>query len=251
MLSQSAFNAFLKTLEEPPPYAIFIMATTERHKILPTILSRCQIFDFHRIRISDITDQLKRIAEKESIEVEEEALHVVAQKADGAMRDALSMFDRIASFSGQKMTYQDVINNLSILDYEYYFQFSNLFLENNTAEVLLKFNEINEKGFDLHNFLLGLSEHFRSLLVCKDPSTVELLDLPESAQVRYKEQAQQFNLSYILSALNILNSAELNFRISRNQRLHVELALMKLCHLNAALDLGREIQSGEVKKKSN
>ena len=178
MLSNQAFNAFLKTLEEPPSYAIFILATTEKHKVIPTILSRCQIFDFNRIEVSDISIQLKKIAEKEKIEVEEEALNLIAQKADGAMRDALSLFDLIVTFShGQKVTYQATIDNLHILDYDYYFRMTEALLEQNTSQSLLIFDEILNKGFDGHNFIVGLSSHFRDLMVCKDQSTIQLLEV--------------------------------------------------------------------------
>ncbi|MEX0966581.1 MAG: DNA polymerase III subunit gamma/tau [Bacteroidia bacterium] len=250
MLSQAAFNAFLKTLEEPPSYAIFIMATTEKHKILPTILSRCQIFDFQRIRIKDITEQLQQICREEGLEAAEEALHIIAQKADGAMRDALSIFDRITSFTGEQITYQDVIQNLNILDYEYYFKLTDQMLERDVAETLLTLHEIHDRGFDLHNLLLGLSEHFRNLLVCKHPATVKLLELPESAQERYRQQAEKLPLSLILTAMNILNQFEQGFKASKNQRLHVELALIKLCHIPDALQLAGALQNGDPKKKA-
>lgn len=249
MLSQAAFNAFLKTLEEPPSYAKFILATTERHKILPTILSRCQVFDFHRISIKEIVEQLKGVVEQEGLQAEEEALHVVAQKADGAMRDALSLFDRIASSSGQTVTYQDVIENLNILDYDYYFRLTEMLNSGNIAETLVTFNEIHDRGFDLHNFLVGLSEHFRNLLVCKHEATHKLLDLPESASERYVQQANKFPLSFILTAMNILNQFEQQLRASKNQRLHVELALLKLCHIPQAVKLAEELRSPDSKKK--
>nr|MBI1231556.1 DNA polymerase III subunit gamma/tau [Cytophagales bacterium] len=250
MLSNQAFNAFLKTLEEPPKYAIFILATTEKHKIIPTILSRCQIFDFNRIQISDITEHLKSIAEKEAITYEEEALRLIATKADGALRDALSIFDLIVTFSdGNKITYQETINNLHILDYDYYFRVTDALLDESISESLLIFDEILKKGFDGHNFLVGLSEHFRELMVCKDPVTIPLLQTSESAQQRYKDQSQRASLSFLLSALNMSNQTELSYKNSRNQRLHVELLLMKLAKLPRAVSLATLAQE-ETKKKA-
>jgi DNA polymerase-3 subunit gamma/tau len=250
MLSNQAFNAFLKTLEEPPSYAIFILATTEKHKVIPTILSRCQIFDFNRIEISDITWQLKQIAEKENIEAEEEALHLIAQKADGALRDALSIFDLIVTFSsGNKVTYQDAIKNLHILDYDYFFKVTNFLHSENLPESLLLFNEILKEGFDGHNFIVGLAEHLRNVMVCKDPQTVILLEVSENVRKKYIEQSNVSSLSFILSALNILNICDLNYKASKNQRLHVELALMKIAYLNKAFNLN-QIAPTELKKKS-
>lgn len=250
MLSNQAFNAFLKTLEEPPKYAIFILATTEKHKIIPTILSRCQIFDFNRIQISDITDHLKFIAEKENITYEEEALRLIATKADGALRDALSIFDLIVTFSdGNKITYQETINNLHILDYDYYFRVTDALLEESISDTLLIFDEILKKGFDGHNFLVGLSEHFRELMVCKDPATIPLLQVSESAQQRYRDQSQRTSLSFLLSALNMANQSDLSYKSSKNQRLHVELLLMKLAKLPRAVSLASLAQE-EAKKKA-
>jgi DNA polymerase-3 subunit gamma/tau len=249
MLSNQAFNAFLKTLEEPPKYAIFILATTEKHKIIPTILSRCQIFDFNRIQISDITDHLKFIAEKEKITYEEEALRLIATKADGALRDALSIFDLIVTFSdGNKITYQETINNLHILDYDYYFRVTDALLDESIAESLLIFDEILKKGFDGHNFLVGLSEHFRELMVCKDPATIPLLQVSESAQQRYRDQSQRSSLSFLLSGLNMANQSDLSYKSSKNQRLHVELLLMKLAKLPRAISLATLIQEDAKKK---
>lgn len=249
MLSNQAFNAFLKTLEEPPKYAIFILATTEKHKIIPTILSRCQIFDFNRIQISDITDHLKFIAEKETITYEEEALRLIATKADGALRDALSIFDLIVTFSdGNKITYQETINNLHILDYDYYFRVTDALLDESIAESLLIFDEILKKGFDGHNFLVGLSEHFRELMVCKDPATIPLLQVSESAQQRYRDQSQRTSLSFLLSALNMSNQSDLSYKSSKNQRLHVELLLMKLAKLPRAVSLAALVQEDAKKK---
>lgn len=250
MLSNQAFNAFLKTLEEPPKYAIFILATTEKHKIIPTILSRCQIFDFNRIQISDIADHLKHIAEKENIEYEDEALRLIATKADGALRDALSIFDLIVTFSdGNKITYQETINNLHILDYDYYFRVTDALLDESISSSLLIFDEILKKGFDPNNFLVGLSEHLRELMVCKDPSTIHLLQVSENAKQRYKEQSERASLSFLLTALNIANQADLSFKSSKNQRLHVELMLMKLAKLPSAISLAALAQE-ESKKKA-
>ncbi|WP_194776132.1 DNA polymerase III subunit gamma/tau [Pararhodonellum marinum] len=250
MLSNQAFNAFLKTLEEPPKYAIFILATTEKHKIIPTILSRCQIFDFNRIQIKDIADHLKYIASEETITFEEEALRLIATKADGALRDALSIFDLIVTYSaGRKLTYEETIANLHILDYDYYFKVTDALLEESISKVLLVFDEILKKGFDGQNFIVGLSEHFRDLMVCKDPTTITLLQVSESAQQRYKEQAAQTSLTFLLSALNICNQCDIHYKASKNQRLHVELALMKLAKLPHAITLAALAQE-ETKKKA-
>ncbi|HLT08907.1 MAG TPA: DNA polymerase III subunit gamma/tau [Cyclobacteriaceae bacterium] len=249
MLSVQAFNAFLKTLEEPPKYAIFILATTEKHKIIPTILSRCQIFDFNRIQIKDIADHLKHIASEEKIDYEEEALRLIATKADGALRDALSIFDLIVTYSaGRKLTYAETINNLHILDYDYYFKVTDALLSESISQALLIFDEILKKGFDGHNFLVGLAGHFRDLLVCKDPATVELLQVSDSAKERYLAQAGHAQLSFLLSALNICNQADVQYKSSKNQRLHVELALMKLAQLPHAISLAALAQD-ESKKK--
>lgn len=250
MLSTQAFNAFLKTLEEPPSYAIFILATTEKHKVIPTILSRCQIYDFNRIEITDIVKQLQKIASNEGIEAEEDALHLIAQKADGAMRDALSIFDLIVTFSSDgKITYQNTIDNLHILDYSYYFRISDHFLDEDLAQSLLLFDEILSKGFDGHNFLIGLQEHFRNLLVCKDPETVKLLQVSTNVKEKYQEQANRFTTSFLLSGLNILNQADLSYKSSKNQRLHVELSIMKVSQLNKALKLTQISSSIEGAKK--
>jgi DNA polymerase III subunit gamma/tau len=249
MLSNAAFNAFLKTLEEPPKYAIFILATTEKHKVIPTILSRCQIFDFNRIQIKDIADHLKHIAKQEKIEAEEEALRLIATKADGALRDALSIFDLIVTYSASnKLTYQETINNLHILDYDYYFKVLDAVLAGNIGQVLLTFDEILKKGFDGHNFIVGLSEHLRDLMVCKDPETVSLIQVSESARARYLQQSEQTSVSFLLSALNICNQCDINYKSSRNQRLHVELALMKLSKLPQAISLAALAQDDSKKK---
>lgn len=253
MLSQAAFNAFLKTLEEPPNYAIFILATTEKHKILPTILSRCQIFDFNRIRVEDMASHLASIAVKENIKYEDDGLHIIAQKADGGLRDALSMFDQIVSFSGANVTYKTVIDNLNILDYDYYFSLTDSLMNEETGKTLLVFDEILSKGFDGSHFISGLSAHFRNLLVSKDAATLKLLEVSEGVRQRYLQQSQAATGSFLLSALNIANQCEINYRMSKNQRLQVELALLKMCHLTSALVMASVPQStsanGELKKK--
>lgn len=249
MLSNQAFNAFLKTLEEPPSYAIFILATTEKHKVIPTILSRCQIFDFNRIEISDITYQLKKIAEAEGIEAEEEALHLIAQKADGALRDALSIFDLIVTFSsGNKVTYKDTIKNLNILDYDYFFKLTKHLYDGEVSQSLLIYDEILRNGFDGHNFIVGMSEHYRNLMMCKDPETVKLLNVSESIQQKYLAQAQEVSTSFLMSGLNIFNQADLSFKASKNQRLHIELALMKVGYLKDAFKM--TAGASEAKKKA-
>jgi DNA polymerase-3 subunit gamma/tau len=247
MLSNQAFNAFLKTLEEPPAYAIFILATTEKHKVIPTILSRCQIYDFNRIGISDIVDHLKFVAKKEKIEAETEALHLIAQKADGALRDALSFFDMIVTFSADsKVTLEATLHNLHVLDYDYYFRITEYLLQENTSDTLLILEEILSKGFDSHNFINGLSVHLRNLLVCKDPDTIQLMEVSDSVKQRYLEQCQQTSMSFLLTALNICNQCDLNYKSSKTPRLHVEIALMKLAHLPSAVQLAAD----QVKKKT-
>lgn len=255
MLSQAAFNAFLKTLEEPPSYAIFILATTEKHKILPTILSRCQIFDFNRIKVEDMALHLEGIANKESINFDRDGLHLIAQKADGGLRDALSMFDQIVSFSNKNLTYQAVIDNLNILDYDYYFRITQALIDENAAEALLIFDQVLSNGFDGSHFVSGLSDHFRNLLVAKDAETVRLLEVSQGIKERYLSQSKEANTGLLLSALNIANQCEINFKNSRNQRLQVELALLKMCHVSAAILMSQEtsvdaIQNAEGKKKT-
>jgi len=250
MLTTSAFNAFLKTLEEPPPYAIFILATTEKHKVIPTILSRCQIFDFNRIQVADIARQLKKIADREKIKAEDEALHLIAQKADGALRDALSIFDLMVTFSsGTQVTFKDVLTNLHILDYDYYFQVVDGLLAENATQPLLLLDEILRKGFDGHNFIVGLAEHFRNLLVAQDARTVQLMDVPDSIRKRYADQAQSASPSLLLSWLNLANQCDIQYKASRNQRLTVELALMKMAHVQAVLT--GITPADAVKKKSS
>ena len=240
MLSQAAFNAFLKTLEEPPKHAIFILATTEKHKIIPTILSRCQVFDFNRIQIEDIAGHLKQIAEKENIKAEEDALHIIAQKADGALRDALSIFDQIVSFSGNEITYEKVIENLNILDYDYYFKVTDVILKADVQQSLLIFNEILAKGFDGHLFLTGLAEHFRNILVAKDKATVDLLEVGKNIKEKYLQQAAQTKLDFLINGLNILQEADVQYKQSKNQRLLVEVTLLKLNALQNASLTGSE-----------
>ena len=238
MLSNAAFNAFLKTLEEPPSYAIFILATTEKHKVIPTILSRCQIYDFNRIGMTDMVEHLKFVADKEGIKAEEEALHLIAQKADGALRDALSFFDMIVTFaSDSKVTLEATLHNLHVLDYEYYFKITEYLLQENTSDTLLTFDEILAKGFDSHNFINGLSEHFRNLMVCKDADTVQLMEVSDSIKQRYLQQCQQTSMSFLLTALNITNQCDLSYKSSKNPRLHVEIALLKIAHLPSAIQL--------------
>ncbi len=231
MLSQSAFNAFLKTLEEPPAHTIFILATTEKHKIIPTILSRCQIFDFKRIGVIDIKNYLKKIAKEENVNADDDALHIIAQKADGALRDALSIFDRVVSFSGDNLTRLAVTQNLNVLDYDVYFGITKLLLENNIPQVLLQFNKVLDNGFDGHHFISGLASHFRDLLVAKDAATVELLEVGDSAKKQYLEQAQNANLKFLLEAIDMANDCDLKYKTSKNQRLLVELSLMKLASI--------------------
>lgn len=232
MLSASAFNAFLKTLEEPPKHAIFILATTEKHKIIPTILSRCQIFDFNRIQIDDIANHLAFIAKSENVSAETDALHIIAQKADGALRDACSIFDQIVSFAGNTVTYKAVIENLNILDYDYYFKVTDAILGENISSSLLIFNEILNNGFDGHNFVAGISGHLRNLLVSKDPETLQLLEVGNNIKEKYKEQAGKCSPGFLVKGITILNKADIQYKASKNQRLQVELALMQLCSLN-------------------
>lgn len=229
MLSASAFNAFLKTLEEPPAYAKFILATTEKHKIIPTILSRCQIFDFRRITVEDIAVHLAHVARLEGIETEEDALHIIAQKADGAMRDALSMFDQLVSFAGSSLTYETVLLNLNVLDYDYYFRITGQILSGDIAATLLTLDEIIGKGFDGQHFLTGYGEHLRNLLVCQDPSTLRLLETAPNIRNRYLEQSGAASSTFLLKSLDITNRCDLNYKTSNNKRLHLELALMQLC----------------------
>ncbi len=231
MLSQAAFNAFLKTLEEPPKHCIFILATTEKHKIIPTILSRCQIFDFKRITVKDAKDYLKYIAEEQGVTAEDDALHIIAQKADGAMRDALSIFDRVVSFSGKNLTRQAVTENLNVLDYETYFTSTDLILENKIPELLLQFNNTLSKGFDGHHYIAGLASHFRDLLVSKTQSTIELLEVGDQIKQKYLEQSQKASQEFLLQGIHLANECDLKYKTSKNQRLLVELCLMQLASI--------------------
>ena len=231
MLSAAAFNAFLKTLEEPPAYAKFILATTEKHKIIPTILSRCQIFDFKRITVDDIAKHLAFVAQSEGVTAEPEALNIIAQKADGALRDALSIFDQMVSFSGKNITYKDVIDNLNVLDYDYYFQIVDHILRGNTSDILLILNDIISKGFEPQHFISGMGNHLRSLLVCKDPITVQLLEVSEQLKQRYLAQSQTCPPPFLIKALEINNQCDIDYRAANNKRLHLEIALLKMCSL--------------------
>ena len=244
MLTASAFNAFLKTLEEPPSHAIFILATTEKHKIIPTILSRCQIFDFSRIRIEAIVSRLAFVAKNESVTAEEEALHVIAQKADGALRDALSIFDQIVSFSGKNISYKNVIDNLNVLDYEYYFRTADAALEGNVSKALLIFNDVLDKGFDGHNFIAGLNSHLRDLLVSKDEVTLRLLEATPSVKQRYARQAATSPVDFLFNSLEAGTICDLSYKNSKNQRLHVELTLIRICRLTS-------ISTGQTEKKKS
>lgn len=243
MLSTQAFNAFLKTLEEPPAYAKFILATTEKHKILPTILSRCQIFDFNRIRVEDIADHLQHIAEREGVNYDQDGLHLIAQKSDGGLRDALSMFDQLVSFSNKNLSYQAVIDNLNVLDYDYYFKLTEAIQEENSSKCLLIFDEILSNGFDGSHFISGLASHFRNLLVAKDIETIKLLEVSKSIKERYLNQAQKASQGLLLSALNIANQSEIQYKTSKNQRLQVEIALLKMCHIASAIQLSNMTHS--------
>ncbi len=231
MLSQSAFNAFLKTLEEPPAHAIFILATTEKHKIIPTILSRCQIFDFKRIGVLDIKNYLVKIAKDEKVNADDDALHIIAQKADGALRDALSIFDRVVSFSGSELTRKAVTENLNVLDYDVYFKITQLILENNIPQILINYNNVLDKGFEGHHFIGGLASHFRDLLVAKDSETVALLEVGDTAKKHYLEQAQKSDIGFLFKAIDLANDCDLKYKTSKNQRLLVEITLMKLASI--------------------
>lgn len=250
MLSTQAFNAFLKTLEEPPPYAKFILATTEKHKIIPTILSRCQIFDFNRIQVTDIVTHLKEICKEEEITAEHDALHIIGQKADGALRDALSIFDRVVSFSGKSISYEDVITNLNILDYDYFFRVVDAMLTEDVSKVLLIFDDILRKGFDPSIFVEGLAEHFRNILVCQDKATLKLLEAGEALRRRYQIQAGITPASLLLSALALANDCDINYKMARNKRLHVEMSLIRMTYIqqavNAAQYANSEKKSPEV-----
>lgn len=250
MLSTQAFNAFLKTLEEPPPYAKFILATTEKHKIIPTILSRCQIFDFNRIQVNDIVHHLEGICQEEGITAEHDALHIIGQKADGALRDALSIFDRVVSFSGKEISYNDVITNLNVLDYDYYFRVVEAMLAQDVSNVLLIFDDILRKGFDPSIFVEGLAEHFRNILVCQDKATLKLLETGEALKKRYQLQSAITPASILLSALAIANDCDVNYKMARNKRLHVEMALIRMTYIQKAVNAAQFAQQAVTEKKN-
>ena len=243
MLSSSAFNAFLKTLEEPPAHAKFVLATTEKHKILPTIISRCQVFDFNRISTKDMVDHLSMIAKKEGVKAEAEALQVIAQKADGALRDALSIFDQAVAFAKDELTYQAVINNLNILDYDYYFKITDQLVEGNISASLLTMNEILQGGFDGHLFLSGLGEHYRNLLVSKDQGTMDLLEISGSVKDRYLDQGAKTDVRWLIEAMNILSKADIRYKSSKNHRLLVELSLMQVASIVEANEKKKPVDS--------
>ena len=260
MLSSAAFNAFLKTLEEPPKHAIFILATTEKHKIIPTILSRCQIFDFRRIGVRDIKEHLADVAKSENIDAEDDALHIIAQKADGALRDALSIFDRVVSFAGKNLTREAVTENLNVLDYTWYFQITDLLLENNIPQVLVTYNDILSKGFDGHHFIMGLASHFRDLLVCKNQETINLLEVGEQVKTMYFEQSQKTEIQFLVDGIEIANATDLKYKNSQNQRLLVELCLLQLASLtfqgekkkpDSRTSTSLSVNSGQFLKKSS
>ena len=250
MLSTQAFNAFLKTLEEPPPYAKFILATTEKHKIIPTILSRCQIFDFNRIQVGDIVKHLEGICAEEAITAEHDALHIIGQKADGALRDALSIFDRVISFSGKEITYDDVITNLNVLDYDYYFRVVDAMLIEDVSKVLLIFDDILRKGFDPSIFVEGLAEHFRNILVCQDKATLKLLEAGEALKKRYQLQSAITPAALLLSALAIANDCDVNYKMARNKRLHVEMAIIRMTYIQKAVNAAQYAQQAVSEKKT-
>lgn len=249
MLSSAAFNAFLKTLEEPPPYAKFILATTEKHKIIPTILSRCQIFDFHRILNEDITNHLEYIAKIENIEFDKQALHIIAEKSDGGLRDALSMFDQLVSFTRGNLSYENIIENLNILDYDYYFKIVDHILECDIPKTLLVFNDILDKGFEGLHFINGLASHFRNLLVCKDESTIKLLDISDELKNKYISQARKSNTTFILRALDFANTSSIEYKESSNRRLCIEISLLKMANIMNKIN-PTSIPEGQEKKKS-
>lgn len=252
MLSAAAFNAFLKTLEEPPRHAKFILATTERHKILPTILSRCQIFNFNRIRSEDIVTYLSFLSKEEGVQSEPEALQLLAQKADGGLRDACSLFDQMVSFTGKNLSYKNVAENLSVLDHDYYFKSTDLLVENRFPEIMLLLNDILNKGFDGHSYLIGLAEHLRSLLVCKDTMTLSLLEVSENLKQRFSAQAQKVSVPFLMKALNLISKSDVNFKIAKNQRLLLETTLMQLAFLNSPLTEEKkkaELSSEEPEEK--
>jgi len=251
MLSTAAFNAFLKTLEEPPKHAKFILATTEKHKIIPTILSRCQVFNFNRIKTEDISSHLAFMANEEHVTFEPEALHIIAQKADGGLRDACSIFDQMVAFTGNHLTYKQVVDNLNVLDYDYYFKITDSFLSQQLPEIMLTFDDILKKGFDGHNFLIGLGEHLRNLLVSKDPQTITLIEISDALKKRYVEQSQKCSLTFLLKSLALISKTDVNYKSAKNQRLLVEMALMQLTFLTASPDAEKKNDSLETSFEKN
>lgn len=251
MLSSAAFNAFLKTLEEPPKHVIFILATTEKHKIIPTILSRCQIFDFNRISVEDIRSRLEYVAEQEGITADQDALHIIAQKADGAMRDALSIFDQIVSFSGRNITYENTIHNLNVLDYDDYFKITKAFIEGDYKSALLIFDDILKRGFEAGYFISGLASHFRDLIICKDPGTVNLLEVGKKIKSEYLENSKICSIPFLFKAVDIANKADLNYKQSQNKRLLIEIALLNICDIeNSSLSTTSDISKSDEKKEN-
>lgn len=251
MLSSNAFNAFLKTLEEPPKHAKFILATTEKHKIIPTILSRCQVFNFNRIKTEDISSHLAFMAGEEGVSFEPEALQIIAQKADGGLRDACSIFDQMVAFTGNHLTYKQVVDNLNVLDYDYYFKITDSFLNQNLSDIMVTFDDILRKGFDGHNFLIGLGEHLRNILVSKDPQTISLIEVSENLRQRYLEQSQKCNLNFLLKSLALISKTDVNYKSAKNQRLLVEMTLMQLTFLTASLDAEKKNDEQELSRQSN
>ena len=234
MLSQAAFNAFLKTLEEPPPHAIFILATTEKHKIIPTILSRCQVFNFNRIKNEDISNHLAYIAKTENVTFEPEALHVIAQKADGGLRDACSIFDQMVAFTGSHLSYKAIVENLHVLDFDYYFKITDFLMNQKLPEIMVTFDDILKKGFDAHNFINGLGEHLRNVMVSRDPQTVQLLEISENLKPKYAEQATKSSLPFLLKCLALISKTDVNYKAAKNPRLLVEMCLMQMAYVNTA-----------------
>ena len=251
MLSSNAFNAFLKTLEEPPKHAKFILATTEKHKIIPTILSRCQVFNFNRIKTEDISSHLAFMAGEEGVSFEPEALQIIAQKADGGLRDACSIFDQMVAFTGNHLTYKQVVDNLNVLDYDYYFKITDSFLNQNLSDIMVTFDDILRKGFDGHNFLIGLGEHLRNILVSKDPQTISLIEVSENLRQRYLEQSQKCNLNFLLKSLALISKTDVNYKSAKNQRLLVEMTLMQLTFLPASLDAEKKNDEQELSRQNN
>ena len=251
MLSTAAFNAFLKTLEEPPPYVKFILATTERHKIIPTILSRCQVFNFSRITIKDMAEHLRYVANSENVKAEDDALHLVAEKADGALRDALSIFDQLVSFTSGDLTYDKVVENLHVLDQDYYFKVTGHILKGEISSVLVLLNDIIEKGFDGQHFIVGLGEHFRSLMISRDKATIDLMDTSDNVKEKYRQEAAKYDVPFLVKALELNNQADINYRTSNNKRLLIELSLMQMCGLANAFSNNESLEKKGLTKKKH